>query len=261
MAGSAVDVLLSSGLLAFARHAGFLRALEERLADDQADAPRVDAVIGTSSGALVGALWAAGHSSQWIVDEVAAKRPLHLMRLGWPWRGVFSLDPLVEYLREHLPATIEELPRPFAAGVAHDGTYRLLTSGPLPEAVAASCAIPWVFQPVQVGAEDKAFSDGGAVDRIGYRAWRRWRGEGAGIVHWVQSSISCQPRPRLYQDTSFVVTPRSEASFLSLGDVRSQADEAHRIATEVFSGESALELLRAGPQGKGHALPTATSTL
>lgn len=39
----------------------------------------------------------------------------------------------------------------FAVGVvSKNGDYRLIDSGSLPEAVAASAAIPFVFEPVQV---------------------------------------------------------------------------------------------------------------
>ena len=34
--------------------------------------------------------------------------------------------------------------------VSKDGKYRLIDSGPLPEAVAASAAIPFVFEPVEI---------------------------------------------------------------------------------------------------------------
>ena len=47
------DLVLSSGFLAFARHVGVLRAVERSGQD-------VTGVCRTSSGALVGALWAAG---------------------------------------------------------------------------------------------------------------------------------------------------------------------------------------------------------
>jgi predicted acylesterase/phospholipase RssA len=48
----------------------------------------------------------------------------------------------------------------FAVGVVcKDGRYRLIDSGPLPEAVAASAAIPFVFAPVHVpGAHPCAFA-------------------------------------------------------------------------------------------------------
>lgn len=45
----------------------------------------------------------------------------------------------------------EELDREFSVGVVTaDGRHLLIDSGPLPEAVAASAAIPYVFQAVDV---------------------------------------------------------------------------------------------------------------
>ena len=69
-----------------------------------------------------------------------------------PWKGgVLTLDPTVERLRQLLPATFEELPIPFAVGVVDQtGKHTLVRSGPLPEAVAASAAIPMIFAAVNV---------------------------------------------------------------------------------------------------------------
>lgn len=69
-----------------------------------------------------------------------------------PWKGgVLTLDPVVERLRQLLPATFEELPVPLAVGVVDQfGKHVLIRSGPLPEAVAASAAIPMIFSAVDI---------------------------------------------------------------------------------------------------------------
>ena len=69
-----------------------------------------------------------------------------------PWKGgVLTLDPVVERLRQLLPATFEELPVPLAVGVVdQSGKHVLIRSGPLPEAVAASAAIPMIFSAVDI---------------------------------------------------------------------------------------------------------------
>ncbi len=218
------DLLLSSGFLAFARHAGVLQAIEQ-------EGLEIDAVVGTSSGALVGALWAAGMRAEEIADQVAARRPLSLMSLHLaPWQGLFRLDPLVAWLSQHLPQNIEDLPRPFAVGVV-DGQRRarLLTAGPLAPAVAASCAIPHVFRPVRVG--DETFADGGFADRLMFGPWRAWRGERAVLAHLVDRSKGVDPTEDL-SAIPLIRTPRSGASFLSLGDVRAQVEEARLRAVE-----------------------------
>ena len=79
--------------------------------------------------------------------------PIQLLRPNMqPWKGgVLTLDPVVDRLRQLLPATFEELPVPLAVGVVdQSGKHVLIRSGPLPEAVAASAAIPMIFSAVDI---------------------------------------------------------------------------------------------------------------
>jgi predicted acylesterase/phospholipase RssA len=205
----AFDLVLSSGFLAFALHTGFLKAVEE------AGVP-VAGIMGTSAGALAGSLFAAGYSAERVAQELSAVPPIQLLRPCWePWRGgVLSMDAVVERLRDLLPPTFEDLERDFAVGVVDsEGNHVLIDRGPLPEAVVASAAIPFVFAAVdvphqssssssapstttlssvdaaeqavaaaehaerrrQAAAAARAFKDGGVVDRIGVKAWRERR--------------------------------------------------------------------------------------
>ena len=221
------DLLLSSGYLAFARHCGFLRAVE------QAELP-VRGVCGTSSGALVGALWAAGGPAEEIAAELSGYRPREVMRLRWAfWGGLFSLEPLMERLRRWLPATFAELERPFGVGVVgRSRRAEVIASGPLVEAVAASCAMPYVFAPVEV--EGRRFQDGGAADRVGLAGWRAVQGERPALVHLVERTRGREvPLP---EGVPVVRTPRSGASFGDLGDFHGQVEEAWGIAAEVIAG-------------------------
>ncbi len=222
------DLLLSSGFLAFARHIGVLQAL-------QAAGRPFDAIVGTSSGALVGALFAAGHRPEAIAALVGDRRPLGLMRpSAQPWRGLCRLDPLIAFLSVNLPARIEDLPRPFAVGVIDGaGRHLLLTRGGLPQAVAASCAMPHVFAPVEV--DGLPYADGGAADRLGLDAWRAFRPGRSAIAHEVARTAGRD----LGSDRSGVWTirtPRSGASFWSLGDVPAQIAEARVLATTQLPG-------------------------
>mmetsp|Transcript_24606 Transcript_24606/g.68478 ORF Transcript_24606/g.68478 Transcript_24606/m.68478 type:complete len:252 (-) Transcript_24606:207-962(-) len=165
------DVVLSSGFLAFAHHSGFLQAVED------AGLP-IKAVMGTSAGALTGSLYAAGYSPREVAAILSRDPPFKLLRLCWPWQGgLFSMQPVVDRLHEVLPSTFEELPTDFACGVCcRDGSHRIIKSGPLPEAVVASAAIPVLFAPIRIpGQEGGPFSDGGKVDRIGLKQWRDFR--------------------------------------------------------------------------------------
>lgn len=229
------DLILSSGFLAFARHAGVLQAVED------AELP-IGALVGTSSGALVGALWAAGHSGKAIQAELEAQRPWDLIAVhGAVWRGAFSLDALIGWLQERLPPRFEDLERPLAVGVC-DRRRRpaLLHTGDLPRAVAASCAIPYVFAPVDV--EGSSWQDGGVADRLMLDPWRAWRGERPVLVHAVDRSRGAETRADL-SGLPVVRTPRSGASFFDLGDVPAQVAEARRAGATLFATLSG----RAGP--------------
>ena len=224
------DLVLSSGFLAFARHCGFLDAVEDAIASGGLT---VDGICGTSSGALVGALWAAGWPARRIADELGGAPPLRWMKLSpTPWRGLFSMQRVVAHLARLLPARIEDLPRPFGVGVVGpDGGACLLTEGPLAESVAASCAMPVVFTPVPL--EGGAYHDGGAVDRLGMAAWRAARGPRPTIVHLVRRSAGPESEP-LPEDVRVVHSERSGATFFSLGDMYGQAEETRAATLEVL---------------------------
>ncbi|KAK9868822.1 hypothetical protein WJX84_006542 [Apatococcus fuscideae] len=165
------DLVLSSGFLSFASHAGFLQAVE------QADL-NVGAIMGTSAGALAGSLYCAGFSAEQVAAELSRVPPLELLvPCRQPWQGLLSLERVVDRLQALLPPTFEELPQQFAVGVVtRQGQHMLIDSGPLPEAVAASAAIPFIFGPVAIpGRVQGPFQDGGVADRIGLDIWTRQR--------------------------------------------------------------------------------------
>lgn len=217
-----MDLLLSSGFLAFARHIGFLDALTAKGLEPEA-------VLGTSSGAMVGALWLAGHPLDDVAEELSRAAPLRSLRPSvTPWRGAFSLRAVQTRLQIFLPERFEDLPRPFGVGVVGpDGAHRLITSGPLAPAVMASCAMPYVFTPVAV--DGRACHDGGALDRLGVQPWRRWRPGQRAIAHWVSRTAGKDAAADL-SGVTVVKTPRSGAKLWSLGDFEAQRGEAARLA-------------------------------
>lgn len=59
----------------------------------------------------------------------------------------------------------------FAVGVVSaDGRYRLIDSGPLPEAVAASAAIPYIFEPLQIPGQPTPEASAFVMSPIGWSA-------------------------------------------------------------------------------------------
>lgn len=218
----AVDIILSSGFLAFSRHVGFLSAVEQRV-------PHVGALCGTSSGALTAALWASGRSAADIGQILSAWRPVSLAQPSWqPWRGLCSLDAFVAWLGTLLPAHFADLRHPLALGVmdAH-GKHHLLTDGPLPLCVAASCAIPRLFTPIVVNGV--RYVDGGAADRLGLSAFRQWRGIEPIIAHWVERTAGKDVDANM-AGVTVVRTPRAHAQFWNLGDFGAEQAEAERLS-------------------------------
>ncbi len=227
-----MDLILSSGFLAFARHVGAIEAFLSK-------GVQPEALVGTSSGALVGALFQSGLAPAEVGKLLSERSPLRYMRPHpRPWRGLFSLEPLVPLLRRNLPRTFEELPKPFAVGVrGAEGGHRLICQGDLVSAVMASIAIPHVFPAVLL--DGHPYSDGGVVDRTGVDAWRRWRPNCRAIVHVVDRS---RGRDVTFDttNTTLVRTPRSHAKFWSLGDFAAQQLEAKRLVEHQLNTEASL---------------------
>lgn len=168
--------VLGGGGVLGASHVGAMRALIRR-----GIAP--DVVVGTSIGAINGSFIAADPSPEG-VDRLAelwsslgngrllfgssGGRPVRGRGKSRRWRThLYSPGPMLRALRQELPVqTFEELPVPFqcvAASVEHAVSH-WFSSGPLPEAIAASCAVPGMFPPMRIG--DEHFLDGGLVHSI-----------------------------------------------------------------------------------------------
>lgn len=151
---------MSSGFFAFFAHTGFLSVLEE------AGLLPVR-VSGSSAGALVGGAWAAGMSAQQLAAEL-----LSLSRKDFwdpaPGVGLLRGRLFRERLERLLPKRgFDDARVPVAVSVFDIRTRKteVLTKGDLAPAICASCAVPFLFQPVRIGA--RAYFDGGILDRPG----------------------------------------------------------------------------------------------
>lgn len=149
-------------------HVGVLRVFEQA-----GLAPA--GVAGTSMGAVVGALYAAGvapHDLTERVDLLDLKGLAGVAKINLRPGSVLSADAFEERMRTILPATFAELAMPFAA-VAADlvtGERVVITEGDLPRAVRASMSIPVLFEPVRMG--EALLVDGGVVEPVPVEAAR-----------------------------------------------------------------------------------------
>ena len=163
-------------------HLGVMRAFESR-------GLRPDLIVGTSAGAIVGALWAAGLDAAQVEREGARFGLFDAMRPAWPTLGLASNEGLQRALRALLPARpIEALPIPFAAVATDlaDGRRVLIDRGDAPSAVAASACMPVIFRPVE--REGRRLVDGALVEPVPVRSARALGG-----VHVVAIDIAFRP--------------------------------------------------------------------
>ncbi|WP_344217120.1 patatin-like phospholipase family protein [Kribbella sancticallisti] len=161
-------VVVGGGGVLGAAHVGVGYALEQR-----GFVP--DLIVGTSVGALTGAIAAAhpDRAAPWLDHVWTHLRRREVYPFGFlsSRSAIFSDRGLRRLIaRAGLPSRIEELPIPFTA-VAMDlvtGAEVLIDHGDLEAALLASAAIPGVLPPVI--HEDRTLVDGGMVAYVPVRA-------------------------------------------------------------------------------------------
>ncbi|MEZ0321846.1 MAG: patatin-like phospholipase family protein [Thermus sp.] len=122
-------------------------------------------VAGTSMGAIVGALFAAGKTPEEML--VLARRTPWLGLLGFsPREGIFSRRKLRDFLAEHLPKSFDGLKKPLAVTAVDvvSGRLLFLIQGDLLSAILASAAYPGLLAPVE--REGQLLFDGGVLDNL-----------------------------------------------------------------------------------------------
>jgi NTE family protein len=165
-------VVLGGGGVLGAVQVGMLRALVEA-------GVRPDLVLGTSVGAINGAVLAAVPADEaadrletlWRSPEAAevfaAGTVARLRELARSRTAAHSADPLRRALTAQLgDRRIEDLPVPFrcCAACIEDAAEHWFDRGPAVAAVLASAAVPGLLPPVEV--DGRHYLDGGLVDSI-----------------------------------------------------------------------------------------------
>jgi len=152
-------VLGGGGTRGFA-HVGVIKALEA-----QGIVP--DIIVGTSVGSAIGALYAAGYTGFQLQAMSIPMKEERVVDWSWPNRGLFTGKPLQDYINRAVQqASLEKLRRTFAV-VATDlssGEKIVFRTGNTGMAVAASCAVPGMFQPVVING--RSYVDGGLVKPV-----------------------------------------------------------------------------------------------
>jgi NTE family protein len=167
-----VAFVLGGGGILGAHEVGMLRALAESSIEP-------DLILGTSIGAINGALFAATPSLEgverltrlWRESNVSDVSPGSVIRristLARSGTHLESLEDARARLVEALPVQrVEDLQVRFqcVAASIERAAEHWFESGPLADVVLASCAVPGILPPVEIG--DEHFIDGGIVNSI-----------------------------------------------------------------------------------------------
>lgn len=161
--GRNIGLALGGGGAKGIAHIGVLKVLE-------ANGIPVDMVAGTSIGALIGALYAAGFSAREIERKAleSGNWKMAAKVLDPAFRGGFLKGDKVEKILEEWLGLHDfkylKMPLAVVATSLATGEQVIFKSGNLIKAIRASISVPIVFKPIKIGSE--LLSDGGLSNPI-----------------------------------------------------------------------------------------------
>jgi NTE family protein len=230
-----LGIALGGGGAFGAAHVGVLQVLAER-------GIRPGIVTGTSSGALVGAAYAAGLEAQAIASAAREFRWAAIARWSFrPRLGLLDTHAVSQGIHRALgdDPLIEDLPRRFGAVATDLRTRRAVTidHGPLSVALRATIAVPGLLPPVR--RHGALLADGGMVDNVPVAATRDLGAERIIVVRlhakWenVRMMRTVTRTADLARDPSVVlIQPEMERmAQWTMSDVPRLIEEGRRAAT------------------------------
>ncbi|SHI98796.1 patatin-like phospholipase family protein [Aquimarina spongiae] len=251
-----VGLVLSGGGAKGLAHIGALKIIEDA-------GVRIDYIGGTSMGAIVGALYASGYRAKeldsifrsvdfdaFIQDQLprAAKTfyekedsekyavtlPFDKFKIGLP-KGLSKGQNFYNQFSQFTAHVndvhdFDQLPIPFFCMSTNieTGEQVILDKGYLPEAVAASGALPSIFSPIEVNGI--LMTDGGVSNNYPIR---EIKGKGAEIVIGIDVQDSLMPRDQLNSVTNIML---QISNFRTINAMKDKVDE-----TEIYIKPSIMD--------------------
>jgi NTE family protein len=167
-----IAIGLSGGAAQGLGHIGALKAMEEQKV-------RPKYIAGTSAGALIGGMYAAGISvaeMEGIVREIDQDEFRKLLDITWARGSIVAGDRIEKFIRNIVgDVLIEDLTIPFLATAVDIKTGRgfHFDQGPLVDAIRASISIPGIFKPVV--ANGGYLMDGGLRQNLPLQVLRQFK--------------------------------------------------------------------------------------
>jgi len=126
-----------------------------------------DCIAGSSSGAVVGALTAAGHSTETMLEFFRKASPFRFSVVSVRKGGILDTAKVVDNFRAYFPDDCFEALKIRLFLTATDiinARLKIFESGPLIPAILASCSMPMVFTPTEV--DGRWYVDGGVINNF-----------------------------------------------------------------------------------------------
>ena len=155
-----IGLVLSGGGARGAAHIGAIKALEER-------GIFPTHIAGTSSGAIVGALYAAGFSWSEVLVFFKTIPLFHTKRYARNKPGFLNSENFYNDLKVYFPKdNFDELKKPLFITAANiiDGSSKIFSNGQLIKPIIASASFPGVFTPTEING--KFYVDGGTLNNF-----------------------------------------------------------------------------------------------
>lgn len=153
-------LILSGGGYRGIAHIGVIRAMEEA-------GLTPDAIAGTSAGAVVGALYASGLSTDQMLDFFKGLQIFSIGNYAFGKPGWLDPENFYEDFREILPVDdfkSLKIPLKVTATNILNGELEIFKEGPLVRPLLASAAFPGIFAPVEIG--EGYYVDGGVLNNF-----------------------------------------------------------------------------------------------
>lgn len=154
-----IHLVLSGGGAKGVAHIALIELLEEK-------GININAISGSSAGALVGALYTSGLQTEEILDFFKTTPIFKYTWLNPIKAGIFDSDKYAIVLKDYLKEYFEELTIPvtIAATNITQNKIEYFSTGELIKPLLASCAVPAVFSPIEIAGN--LYSDGGVMDNF-----------------------------------------------------------------------------------------------
>ena len=235
----------SGGARGFA-HVGVIKALEEA-------GVVPDIVTGSSSGAVVAALYASGRSGRELEEVALGIEQGDLVDLSLFGNGWVKGEALQEFVNRMVDGRpIERLARPFAVTATEARTGRLVifNQGNTGVAVRASASVPRVFVPPVINGEE--YLDGGLSSPVPVKVARAM---GADVV--IAVDVSWFAQSRVHNPDEMARYDRNER-YLRYGDELEHADVVivpRTVRTRMLDFDQKVANIAAGEAAGREAVP------